>query len=207
MELPLLRSKFENALVLAVDNSDYGLDCKIQRFILQPDRQDASFPAVEIRVGYARLGTNKHVRLMNSQCPDVVGLDISLNEAILITDQMPVDGVSVKTYGITDLIAEKYRALLQQKIRNRCRRQDVYDLERLIQEDMPFTARSSILAALLEKSQGRGISPNPDSLGDPEIKRRAEADYQTLADEIDGLLPDFEKSYSKITSFYKDLPW
>ena len=40
------------------------------------------------------------------------------------------------SYGLIEIAAEKYRALLQQKIRNRNQRQDVYDLEILMREGL-----------------------------------------------------------------------
>jgi hypothetical protein len=40
-----------------------------------------------------------------------------------------------------------------------------------------------------------------------ELKRRAQADYHTLDDEIDGPLPEFEDTYKIVRSFYQSLPW
>ncbi len=66
---------------------------------------------------------------------------------------------------------------------------------------------AAILQSLLVKSRSRGIHPSAGSLSNPEIRRRAEADYGTLADEIEGELPAFPAAYDKIERFYRSLPW
>ena len=95
-------------------------------------------------------------------------------------------------------MAEKFRSLLQQESRDRYRRQDIFDLS---------NERLSILKSLIEKSHARGIKPLPESLDNAELKRRAQADYHTLDDEIDGHLPEFEDIYKIVRSFYQSLPW
>ncbi|MHB8910883.1 MAG: hypothetical protein ACYDAA_18565 [Syntrophales bacterium] len=46
-----------------------------------------------------------------------------------------------------------------------------------------------------------------DSLADAEIKKRSNAEYATLADEIEGALPPFEEVYDAVRAYYEDLPW
>jgi len=47
----------------------------------------------------------------------------------------------------------------------------------------------------------------PGSLDNPELKRRAQADYHTLDDEMEEPLPEFEATYEIVRSFYQSLPW
>ena len=48
---------------------------------------------------------------------------------------------------------------------------------------------------------------NQESLTNPEVKQRAKAEYHTLADEIEGQLPDFDMDYKMVEAFYRSLPW
>lgn len=116
-------------------------------------------------------------------------------------------GPSLRAYAFSDLVAEKLRSLLQQEVRNRYRRQDIYDLRLLIESGIEEADRGNILHSLIEKAQARGIEPAPDSLADSEVRRRAERDYGTLDDEVEGELPDFAESYDLVATFYRTLPW
>ena len=116
-------------------------------------------------------------------------------------------GEELRAYSLVDLIAEKYRAMLQQVVRNRSRRQDVYDLHLLIDDDaIEGERRAQILDAFLEKSRSRHIEPTQDSLDDPEVKRRSGAEWNTLELEI-GNVPDFETCFARVRDFYQKLPW
>lgn len=97
--------------------------------------------------------------------------------------------------------------MLQQKVRNRNRRQDVYDLNRLIEEnEFSDRARAAILEAFMEKCRTREIEPDAHSLEDPEIRKRSETEWDTMELEI-GALPDFEDCYGRVSAFYRALPW
>lgn len=115
----------------------------------------------------------------------------------------------ILAYSLTDLIAEKYRSLLQQVTRNRARRQDVYDLNLLINrlDWLDDVEKNSILTSLIEKSRARDIEPDIDSFDDPELRARAKKEYQTLADEVDGKLPEFDELFQRVHEFYRSLPW
>lgn len=116
-------------------------------------------------------------------------------------------GRELRAYGLGDLIAEKYRAIIQQVPRKRHRPQDVYDLDRLIAgHEFDNALQAQILEALIAKCQARQIKPTRASLEDPEIKRRAGADWMAMELEI-GELPDFEDCFSRISEFYRSLPW
>jgi DNA replication initiation complex subunit (GINS family) len=96
---------------------------------------------------------------------------------------------------------------MQQQQRNRYRRQDVYDLRFLLESGIDDSEKRIIHRNLIIKAKARGIEPDSDSLASPELRRRAQKEYQTLADEIDGDLPDFNESFELIESFYRSLPW
>lgn len=96
---------------------------------------------------------------------------------------------------------------MQQIPRNRYRRQDVYDLKMLTELDVSAAEKKAILESLMIKSRSRGIEPRFDSLDDVEVKRRAAAEYDTLKDEVEGSLPDFESAYAAVLALYRSLPW
>ena len=113
----------------------------------------------------------------------------------------------MNAYPFAELVAEKFRALLQQVDRNRYRRQDVYDLALLSRLPRDESMNAAILESLLIKARTRNIEPTRESLSDEEIKRRAAAEYPTLRNEVLGELPDFETAYADVMSFYQSLPW
>jgi hypothetical protein len=75
-------------------------------------------------------------RLESNQSPSVISIDFSFNEKTYDFDFLSLDGGdnddNVKTYSLTDLMAEKYRSVLQQKVRERNREQDIYDINYLL---------------------------------------------------------------------------
>jgi predicted nucleotidyltransferase component of viral defense system len=204
-----VRAAFESSLVQVIEELDYDLDCRVQSCKVNPqNRPDASFPSIELKIGHAYKGSPKHNRLQNLQSPSVVSIDFSLNERILGVESLNLgSGGTINAYTFSDLVAEKFRSLLQQESRDRYRRQDVFDLSKLTELEISEEEHRSILRSLIEKSRARGIEPLPDSLDNAELKRRAQSDYHTLEDEIEGPLPEFEATYETVRSFYQSLPW
>lgn len=206
----LLVSWLQDALVHSAQELDYELDCRVQGYKLKPEHLDnPTFPALSIRVGYAYRGTPKHKRLEAGQCSTVVEIDHSYNEVIPNLERIDFSsGETLEIYRLEDLIAEKYRALLQQPIKGKRRRQDVYDLNLLLERCNPISDREkfSIMESLLAKCHGRGVDPCRESIDDPMVIKLARSDYHTLEDEVDGL-PSFDECYARLTSMYKELPW
>jgi predicted nucleotidyltransferase component of viral defense system len=204
-----VRAAFESSLVQVIEELEYDLDCRVQVCKMNPrNRPGASFPSIELKIGHAYKGSPKHKRLQKLQSPSVVSIDFSLNEKILGVESLEI-GTSgtINAYTFADLVAEKFRSLLQQESRDRYRRQDIFDLSKLSELEICEDERRTILKSLIEKSRARGIEPRPDSLDNAELKRRAQADYHTLDDEIEGPLPEFEATYKVVRSFYQSLPW
>lgn len=201
----------EKSLANIVEILQYDLDCRIQTYKVQPANQpDATYPSIRFRIGYAYKGTSKHKRLMSLQSPSTISIDYSLNESVPNVDSFELaQGEELLVYSLTDLIAEKFRSLLQQEERNRYRRQDIFDLYILLQciDNFDSVEKKKILDSLLEKSRARGIEPTVESFESEELKRRAKENYATIADEIEGDLPDFEESFECVANFYKSLPW
>jgi predicted nucleotidyltransferase component of viral defense system len=160
-------------------------------------------------VAYADRDTRNHERLKRGDCPEVLKVDVSYREPIYAVELIRLDAdSSISAYSTTDVIAEKLRALLQQVSRGYPRRrQDVYDLAFLARRIPPDDAeKEEILRALKEKARARDIEPRADSLSDPEIRKRAEQDWDTLDLELTDL-PPFEQEYRVVEDLYLSLPW
>ncbi|MBN2327261.1 MAG: nucleotidyl transferase AbiEii/AbiGii toxin family protein [Candidatus Omnitrophica bacterium] len=204
--------EFKKQLARAVHFLPYGLDCRIQRCKIQPNNPEASFPSLKLSIGYAYKGVPQHKRLEAGKAPDTVHIDFSFNE---ITRKMEPIQISeaglapIQAYSLTDLIAEKYRAILQQEIRNRVRRQDAYDIYELLKiyPRLRPEDKKEILESLRIKSESRNLCIQKNSLDNPAIIERCEKEYSQLSAEIDGELPSFDNTYSTVRDFFQSLPW
>lgn len=72
--------------------------------------------------------------------------------------------------------------------------------------DLDDIEKQGILKSFIEKSESRNITPNYNSLDNTETRARSQKDYLTLADEIEGDLPDFDKTYDAVNNFIKHFP-
>ncbi len=202
--------EFNKRLALAVEELDYELDCRIQSVKVRPRRDEASFQTLTLKVGYAYKGTKKHSHLMASNCPDVLEIDYSFNEVTEQIDRLQIsDDTVIHTYSFTDLIAEKLRAIIQQEIRGRVRRQDSYDVYRLLSRHpiRDERQRKAVLKTLESKAASRDLPIAKHSLSNPKVVERSKREYHHLQQEIEEDLPPFEKVYGRVQKFYESLPW
>ena len=114
-----------------------------------------------MKVGFAKRGSNQHEAMLAGKAANIFDVDISFNESLQHTQILGLtDGQELLAYSLIDLIAEKYRAMLQQVERNRSRRQDVYDLKLLIERDeIDAKMRAQILESFFIKCRSRHIEP------------------------------------------------
>lgn len=169
---------------------------------------NTSFPALDVKIAYARRGSGER-RLAGGQAPHVVDLEVSFNEPVHATEviRLGIGGPSFAAYALTDLIAEKLRALLQQVGRHRYRRQDVYDIAHLVTRfQLDENERAAILASFRDKCAARSIAPTIDSMRHPAVAAHARADWDTIRQEV-GDLPDFDECFAKVDALYRSLPW
>jgi len=205
-----LLDELREGLLIAGESFDYGLDCRIQSYEVDPAREDVTFPTLKIKIGYAYKGTLKHKRLIIGQSPSVLAIDFSFNEYNQGVDLLEIaEGANIRAYTLVDLVGEKYRAIIQQKVRNRVRRQDAYDIYWLLERgylDNP-DLKVQILSSLEAKATSRDLLIDRHTLRDPEIINRSRSDYGSLAQEIEGELPPFDEIYGMVTDYYESLPW
>jgi predicted nucleotidyltransferase component of viral defense system len=206
-----LIEELEAQLSLASVELPYDISCKIQRSELKPAEKNVSFPTLALNIGYApRSNFNAIKRLQSKQASSIVEIDYSYNEAVLDIEVLKLsDGEEIQAYSLINLMAEKYRSLLQQTIRQRNRRQDVYDLALLLNEvkDWSHGERQKLKELIIASSESRGIQANSKSLSDPKIMNMAQKGYQDLVIEVEESLPEFDDIYGAISYFYENLPW
>ena len=207
------REELQEALQIASDELPYQVLCAVQNITIQPkDAENATFPSFKLKIGYARRNhEGEMTRLRNRQSPNTVKIDYSFNEHSYAVDHITLtDEEEIQAYSFTDLVAEKIRSVIQQVERNRTRRQDIYDLNLLLNTITPDEKeKHTILTTLLDKSTGRlpaGVV-NPDTLNNPEIRERSSREYALLKDEIEDELPEFNRAYDRLAEFYRSLPW
>lgn len=209
-----LRASLDPALQRAAARQGYPyLVCRVQKIKRQPRKDHftkADFPALLMTIGYAERDTPGHNRLDNGQSPHTLSMDISFREpihAIEFVHLSPDSSAAVHTYSLTDVIAEKLRALLQQPERRRNRRQDVYDIDYLVGHvPLDESSKKEILDALYTKARQRGLEPDVNSMSVPDVRAYAEQEWQSLAIEVDQL-PPFGETFERVVAFYRSLPW
>ncbi|MDE2722070.1 MAG: nucleotidyl transferase AbiEii/AbiGii toxin family protein [Gemmatimonadota bacterium] len=202
------------------------IDAKIRKIL------DRALPEVAARLGYAGTVTTVHrisksprpnieelrfpslsikiEHISNGRQRDYIQIDISFNEPDIVSvDIIDIgDNIEIYAYSLVDVIAEKYRALLQQSSRRRKgRRQDIYDIDFLLNRfAFDDNKKDIVLEAILAKCRARDIDPDIDSIDNPEVERKAQDLWDSMKLET-GSLPEFDDCFKKVRQFYKDLPW
>lgn len=208
-----MRDKINMRLFEAEAELLYGIKCSVQKLKKIPKRADATFPSLDITIGYARKNNDSMMsRLERGQSSQVVQIDYSFNEFTGTTQEIEIDGDEcIQAYDLVSLLAEKFRSILQQVVRNRSRRQDVYDIYYLIDRfaEGSDEEKAMVLEMLLEKSIGKDIDEflNVNGMDDERVISRSSENFNDMEDEIEGELPGFEDSYAVVRSYYKTMPW
>ncbi|SOC15275.1 nucleotidyl transferase AbiEii/AbiGii toxin family protein [Thalassospira xiamenensis] len=209
----ILVGELNNHLPRAAIKLNYpSLICKVQSVKKLPkplNFEEHQFPALLIKIGYATRGSKDEAKLAENRSTNTLELEISFRDQVYAFQELNLtEGMAaIRAFTIHELIAEKLRALIQQPIRNRSRRQDVYDISYLIETNqLSNVDLQEIHQTLLRKCETRGITPAADTMDDPEIASRAKSQWHTLALEL-AELPLFEECFEKMHSLYKSLPW
>lgn len=209
----ILVGELNNYLPKAAIKLNYpSLICKVQSVKKLPkplNFEEHQFPALLIKIGYATRGSKDEAKLAENRSTNTLELEISFRDQVYAFQELNLtEGMAaIRAFTIHELIAEKLRALIQQPIRNRARRQDVYDISYLIETNqLGDVDLHEIHQTLLRKCETRGITPVADTMDDPEIESRAKSQWHTLALEL-AELPPFEECFAKMHSLYKSLPW
>lgn len=202
----------DSALTVASVSLGYNLRCLVQSLKVEPNER-GTFPTLKVKIGYARKDNPGAIRrLERKNSANTVKIDYSFNEeARSVQDLILSDGERIKAYGLTELISEKYRSVLQQVVRDRSRRQDIYDLSFLIDNHVSGSdeERYDVLESLFKKSEGKGLEEflNREALSRNDVYSRSRENYDSLGDDLSEDLPDFDVIYSKVKGYYESMPW
>lgn len=206
-----LVAEFETGLVAAEDRLPYGTACRLQTRKLEPKGQDRTHHNLALTIGYAdKSNPRAMARLLAKGAASVVEIDYSFNEAVFDVEVLALDGgATIRSYSLHNVLAEKMRSLLQQPIRRRKRRQDVYDLWFLLRSAPELSDRDlmQVHGMLVESCRSKGIEPGIDSMRDDAVVRMAREGYLGLKDDVDGELPAFEDAMARVERLYRSLPW
>lgn len=198
-----LQTTFEQASV----HSDLLME--MNPFKQQPPGNEKTRHSFVVRVGYAmrdELGVRQRMQrgLRSSR---VIPIEISGNDVVGDSQLMRISpGMpQIRVATAEDIIAEKLRALLQQPIRNRTRRQDVLDIAVMLKRRSDFDLEA--LAEYMDKKcRARDIEPSRSSFQNPEIKRRAQVEYDELRHSTRVLFIPFEEAWELVIELVKSLP-
>lgn len=206
---------FQASLATAEEN-EYGLAFVLQKHEIRPaPKNNPSYPTLHLKIGYAsRNDRNQYNRLAQKQSAKVVEIDFSFNEWIPEGESeiaiLAGEG-ELKHYSLHEIVAEKFRSLLQQPIRERARYQDIYDLHLLLTSNQNLATeddRHLVLKLLKEACSSRQVPVDDSSFRNPQIKELARSGYeQELPAQLKEDPPEFEEAFALVYRYYSSLPW
>lgn len=206
-----LLTEFETGLAAAEDRLPYGTACRLQSRKVEPKGENRTHHNLALTIGFAdKTHPGAMARLAAKNAPRVVQIDYSFNEAVFEVELLELDGgATIRSYSLHNVLAEKMRSLLQQPVRKRNRRQDVYDIWLLLGSAPPFPAAELTLIheMLVMSCRSKGIEPNAGSMNDETVVRMARKGYADLQADVDEGLPPFEDAMARVGAFYGSLPW
>lgn len=202
-----IRRSFERSI--GVVQQRFGVRLSVQSVRQMPPGPNRTFPTFTVRIGYALPDETALLRRMDDGRPSthVIDVEISVNEPLggvtttLLTPSLP----PLRVGTVEDITAEKLRALLQQPIRNRQRRQDLLDIAVLLRLH-PGIDREAVGRFLVLKSEARGIDARRSAFAAPEIRRRASVDYDRLRETTRVLFVPFDEAWELLMDFVQSLP-
>lgn len=207
----VLLAELQEGLVAAENRLSYDTLCRLQSCKVQPKCENKTHHSLALKIGFAsRSNPGQMARLEAGNSAHVVEIDYSFNEAVFDVEVLALDGgATIHSYTLNNVLAEKMRSLLQQPVRKRNRRQDVYDIWLLLESKPSLIAEelANIHEILVASCNSKGIVPHIHSMESEEIVSMARTGYQELAADVDGELPSFDEAMDRVIALYRSLPW
>jgi len=200
-----LRERFTSSL--AALEPVLSVVCRVVRVERQPPGPHRTFVTYVISVGYALPDQPQvRARLQAGEVPrQTIRVEISVNEPICADERVDIAGRQpLRVSTVEDIVAEKLRALLQQRLRNRTRRQDLLDIAALLADGIPLD-RGHVADYLRRKAAARGVPVSLAAFDDPEISRRAHQDYDELVTTARIRFIPFEEAWALLIAFVQTL--
>lgn len=189
--------------------SRFGVAMRVSSASREPRGSQGTMPTWGVRIAY-QLPADRHFRdfdVWRGGIPSVIDVEISLNDVVCETSKRMLgvtNSATIRTCVLEDIIAEKLRSLLQQKVRKRHRKQDLYDIVRMVRDHGAVISRSKVADYFKRKSAARSIDPRRSAF-DAEIKRRASFDYETLFDAPEADYIPLESAWNELLAFLRSL--
>lgn len=191
-----------------------GVVLAVHRIRQNPPGTDKDFVTYEARIGYAlpdqdRLGSawlkENRARTSSESMSASTNRSAMLGEPICDARLVSLEpALQLRVATLEDIVAEKLRALLQQPIRNRERRQDVLDIAVILQAN-PTLDRNKVAGFLQEKAAARAVPVSRSAFHDPEVARRAQADYEALSATTRTMFVPFAAALALLHDFIAEL--
>lgn len=210
-EAKKLLDELDQQLAQAETRLDYGTTCRLQSHRVDPRGENKTHQTLALKIGYAEKGNVSAMRrLASKMSPQVVEIDYSYNEAVFDVELVQLDGgVTIHAYSLHNVLAEKLRSLLQQPIRKRNRRQDVYDICLLLEANGAPTPAdlAKIHEMLVASCRSKDIEPTLESMDNEQVVQMAREGYEGLKDDVEGELLPFDEAMTRVQNLYRSLPW
>ena len=206
-DIPNLRTAFGRAL--ETTHRLMGIRLRVQSVRPKGPQPGKTFTTFEFNIAYAFPGDPPGLlkKFEAGTCPTIVPVEISNNEVVYDTEARTLDGddneLQIST--LSDIVAEKLRSLLQQKVRRRTRRQDVLDIAFVRMEVPELLDRDVVAKALVRKSEARDIVATKSAFRDSEIRDRASRDYPQLAQTTRRRFIPFEEAFAEVLGLVDSL--
>lgn len=187
----------------------FGVVMRLSSSKRHPPAGAGTMPTWEVRVAW-QLPGDRHfedLHVFPGRIATTIEVEISLNDVICETQSAALDPerrVQVRVCVLEDIIAEKLRSLLQQKVRRRHRKQDLYDIARMVMVHGAALDRGKVSSYFIRKCSARDIEPGRSAF-DEEVLRRASFDYESLFDAKDPNFIPVGRAWEILTEFVGSL--
>ncbi|MFT4039462.1 MAG: nucleotidyl transferase AbiEii/AbiGii toxin family protein [Thermomicrobiales bacterium] len=201
-----IKALLERAVAAAAPG--VGVAMQVTRVRAQPPGAGRTFVTYQARLTYA-LPDEPRLRLRLEHGEVIaqgIDLDISINEPICEArwvEVCPDSAIRVAT--LEDIVAEKLRALLQQPIRNRLRRQDLLDIA-VILRGQPELSRGRVAQFLVTKADARNVPVSRAAFHNPGVAERASRDYAALEITTRASFIPYDEALRLLHAFVEELP-
>ena len=194
-------------LGLRRSGDELGIGFRVQSVKQQPPGENRTFVTFAIKVGYGLPDAPRNrARIEQSEdVSSVVLVELSLNEEVCESVKIEIDAANpLQVSTLEDIVSEKLRALLQQPIRNRYRRQDLLDIAVSLRQS-PELDLHKVAQFLQRKAAGRNVLVSRQAFHNEEIKAKAEKDYNELQGTTRTMFVPFAEAYIDLLALVDDL--
>jgi len=187
----------------------FGMKLRCQSIKRNPKALESTFQTYQIGVGYQFVGDRGYADFGKAPSNTSIVIEISFNDKVCDTIQFQPLASSPSTItvcSLMDIVAEKLRSLLQQRIRHRNRHQDVFDLARIFRVHRNELDLEKVFFYFSLKCQARAIVPARQAF-DETIQELAFVNYDRRIKEQTGdqYIP-FQDAWASVIELVNLLP-